>query len=215
MAVVAMKPSCASLAGRSRRLVSPANRNVSVFAAVAAGLVAGAVVAAAAGAVVGAAAGAVVGAAAGAVVGFGAAAGAVGAGAGAAGPQAARRPIPAVRPARPRNRRRLSGDASISDRLPLKQVLIGQNNSGLDGCHISFSFSCRAHLLPREGRPIETTLDELGNFELADLRPGSTRSRSTCPTQSSSSSKSYAWINPPGRGVSDAEVGPLSMQRAL
>jgi len=29
-------------------------------------------------------------------------------------------------------------------------VLIGQNNSGLDGCHISFLFSCRAHLLPRE-----------------------------------------------------------------
>src|SRR5215468_10899782 len=75
IAVVAMKPSCASMAGGSRRLVSPANKKVSVLAAVAPGLAAGAVVGAAAGAVVGAAAGAVVGAAAGAVVGLGAAVG--------------------------------------------------------------------------------------------------------------------------------------------
>src|SRR5260370_40014353 len=64
IAVVAMKPSCASMAGGSSRLVSPENRNVSVLAAVAPGFVAGAVV----GAAVGAAAGAVVGWAAGAVV---------------------------------------------------------------------------------------------------------------------------------------------------
>src|SRR5437588_8792229 len=123
MAVVAMKPSCASIAGGSRRLVSPANRKVSVLAAVAAGFVAGATVGAAAGAVVGAAAGAVVGAAAGAVVGLAAAAGGlVGAAVGAAGPQAASRPLPAARPARPRKRRRLSGDGSISDRLPCSGV---------------------------------------------------------------------------------------------
>src|SRR5438094_5901292 len=83
MAVVAMKPSCASIAGGSRRLVSLPHRKVSVLAALAAGLVAGAVVGAAAGAVVGlaaaaaavvgAAAGAVMAAAAGGVVGLGAA----------------------------------------------------------------------------------------------------------------------------------------------
>ena len=66
MAVSAMKPSWASMAGGSRRLVSLAKRKVSVLAAVAPGLVAGATVgAAAAGAVVAAAAGAVVGAAGG------------------------------------------------------------------------------------------------------------------------------------------------------
>src|SRR2546423_8106325 len=117
-----MKPSCASIAGGSRRLVSPANRKVSVLAAVAADFVAGAVVGAAAGAVVAAAAGAVVGAAAGAVVGLAAAGGLVGAAVGAAGPQAASRPLPAARPARPRKRRRLSGDGSISDRLPYSGV---------------------------------------------------------------------------------------------
>src|SRR6266567_6227810 len=58
IAVVAMKPSWASMAGGSRRLVSPDHRNVRVLAAVAPGLVAGAVVGAAA-PVVGAAAGAV------------------------------------------------------------------------------------------------------------------------------------------------------------
>src|SRR5438477_4296255 len=59
IAVVAMKPSWASMAGGSRRLVSLPHRKVSVLAAVAPGLVAGAVVGAAAGgAVVGAAAGA-------------------------------------------------------------------------------------------------------------------------------------------------------------
>src|SRR6267378_3956448 len=49
MAVVAMKPSWASIAGGSRRLVSLPHKNVSVFAAVAPGLDAGAVVGAAAG----------------------------------------------------------------------------------------------------------------------------------------------------------------------
>src|SRR5436190_7254142 len=98
IAVVAMKPSWASMAGGSSRFVSPASRKVSVLAAVAPGLAAGAVVGAAAGAAVGAAAaGAVVAAgAAGAVVGLGAAAGGavVGAAAGAAaGPHATRRPI--------------------------------------------------------------------------------------------------------------------------
>src|SRR5215207_3339739 len=109
-----MKPSWVSMAGGSSRLVSPANRKVSVLAALAAGLVAGAVVGAAAGAEVGAAvvgaAAAVVGAAAaGGVVGFGAA-GAVVGGAGAAGWQAAKRPTLAATLARPRNRRRLSGE---------------------------------------------------------------------------------------------------------
>src|SRR6266513_141030 len=99
MAVVAMMPSWASIAGGSRRFVSLPHRNVRVLVALAAGLVAGAVVGAAAGAVVGlaaaagavvGAAGAVVAAAAGAVVGLGAAAGAaVGAAAGPAGPHAA------------------------------------------------------------------------------------------------------------------------------
>src|SRR5919204_6508289 len=87
IAVVAMKPSCASMAGGSSRFVSPANRKVSVLAALAAGLVAGAVVGAAAGAVVGAAA---------AVVGLGAAGALVGA-AGAPGWQAGRRPMPGAR----------------------------------------------------------------------------------------------------------------------
>src|SRR6266851_7619720 len=69
MAVVAMKPSWASIAGGSRRLVSLPHRNVSVLAAVAPGLDAGAVVGAAAGggAGVGLPAGAVVAALAGAV----------------------------------------------------------------------------------------------------------------------------------------------------
>src|SRR5438477_3486118 len=58
IAVVAMKPSWASMAGGSRRLVSLPHRNVRVLAAVAPGLAAGAVVGAAA-AAVGAAAGAV------------------------------------------------------------------------------------------------------------------------------------------------------------
>src|SRR3977135_2614017 len=53
MAVVAMKPSCASIAGGSRRWVARPHRKVRVLAAVAPGLVAGAVVGAAAGAVVG------------------------------------------------------------------------------------------------------------------------------------------------------------------
>src|SRR4051812_37522261 len=101
MAVVAMNPSWASIAGGSRRLVSPAIKKVSVLAAVAPVLVAGAVVgaAAAAGAVVGAAAVVAAGTAgaAGAVVGLGAAAGGlVGAAGAAAGPHAARRPIPAA-----------------------------------------------------------------------------------------------------------------------
>src|SRR4051794_2621106 len=104
-----MKPSCASMAGGSSRLVSPENRNVSVLAAVAPGFVAGAVVGAAAGAAVGlaaaAAVGAAVAAAAGAVVGFGAAVGARVGAAGEAGPHAVSRPIPAARPANPRNRR--------------------------------------------------------------------------------------------------------------
>jgi len=104
---------------------------VSVLAAVAAGFVAGAVVGAAAGGVVGPAAGAEVGAAAGAVVGFAAGGGGlVGEAVGAAGPQAASRPVPAARPARPRKRRRLSGDGGISDRLPQIQVVVGQNISG-------------------------------------------------------------------------------------
>src|SRR6266852_1658878 len=116
MAGVVMKPSCASIAGGSRRLVSLPHRKVSVLAALAAGLVAGAVVGAAAGAVVGlgagavvaAAAGAVVAAAAGGVVGLGAAAGAVvGAAAGAAGPHAANRPMPAAIVASFKTRRRV------------------------------------------------------------------------------------------------------------
>src|SRR6267378_106835 len=91
MAVVAMKPSWASIAGGSRRFVSLPHRNVRVLVALAAGLVAGAVVGAAAG---------VVAAAAGAVVGLGAAAGAaVGAAAGLAGPHAANRPMPVAAPA--------------------------------------------------------------------------------------------------------------------
>src|SRR5258708_7007232 len=117
MAGVAMKPSWASIAGGSRRLVSPLHRNVRVLAAVAPGLDAGAVVgaAAAAGAVVGLAAGAdvaapagaVVAAAAGGVVGLGAAAGAVvGAAAGEAGPHAAHRPLPAPLVARFKTPRR-------------------------------------------------------------------------------------------------------------
>src|SRR6266508_3954520 len=111
-----MKPSWASIAGGSRRLVSPAMRKVSVFAAVAPGLAAGAVVGAAAAAVVGAAAaGAVVGLAAAAAVGGAGAV--VGAAAGAPGPHAARRPIPAATPARLRKRRRVNGDDGI-DRLP-------------------------------------------------------------------------------------------------
>src|SRR5437016_3303496 len=108
IAVSAMKPSWAVIAGGSRRSVSLPHRNVSVLAAVA-GLTAGAVV--------GAAAGAVVGAAAGAVVGLGAAVGAagavVGAAAGAAGPQAARSPIPAATPPRLRKRRRVSSEERI------------------------------------------------------------------------------------------------------
>src|SRR5438309_1756455 len=116
MAVVAMKPSWASIAGGSSRFVSLPHRKVSVLAALAAGLVAGAVVAAAAGAVVGlaagavvaAAAGAVVAAAAGGVVGLGAAAGAVvGAAAGVAGPHAANRPMPAAIVASFKTRRRV------------------------------------------------------------------------------------------------------------
>src|SRR5438270_14060533 len=120
MAVSAMKPSWAVIAGGSRRSVSLPHRNVSVLAAVAFGLTAGAVVGAVVGAAAGfaAAVGAVVGAAAGAVVGLAAAVGAlVGAPDGAAGPQAASKPKPAVRPAMPRNRRRLIGDG-ILDRLP-------------------------------------------------------------------------------------------------
>src|SRR6266581_2327988 len=100
MAVVAMKPSWASIAGGSRRLVSLPHRNVSVLAALAAGLVAGAVVGAAAGAVVGLAA-------AGAVVGLGAAGAVVGAAAGAAGPHAASKPMPAAIVARVKTRRRV------------------------------------------------------------------------------------------------------------
>src|SRR5258708_39061853 len=118
MAGVAMKPSWASIAGGSRRLVSPLHRNVRVLAAVAPGLDAGAVVGAAAaagavvglaaGAVVAAAAGAVVAAAAGGVVGLGAAAGAVvGAAAGEAGPHAANRPMPATIVASFKTRRRV------------------------------------------------------------------------------------------------------------
>src|ERR687887_273452 len=113
MAVVAMKPSWAVMAGGSSLSVSLPHRNVRVLAAVAGLPAAGAVVGAAAGlgASVGfaAAAGAVVAAAAGlgASVGFGAAAGAeVGAAAGAPGPQAASRPMPAANPAMLRNRRR-------------------------------------------------------------------------------------------------------------
>src|SRR5258708_31939007 len=117
MAGVAMKPSWASIAGGSRRLVSPLHRNVRVLAAVAPGLDAGAVVGAAAaagavvglaaGAVVAAAAGGVVAAAAGGVVGLGAAAGAVvGAAAGEAGPHAANKPMPAAIVASFKTRRR-------------------------------------------------------------------------------------------------------------
>src|SRR5579864_7573869 len=121
MAVSAMKPSCASIAGGSSLFVSLPQRNVSVLAAVAFGLVAGAVVGAAVGAAaaaVGLAAGAVVGAAAAAVglaagADVGAAGGLVGAAAGAEGPHAANRPIPAATPARPRKRRRVSGEGPI------------------------------------------------------------------------------------------------------
>src|SRR5262245_46447536 len=123
MAVSAMKPSWAVMVGGSSLSVSLPHRKVSVLAAVALGLVAaavvGAVVAAAAGAAVGlaaaAAVGAVVAAAAGGVVGLGAAGGLVGAAVGAAGPQAASKPKPAVRPAMPRNRRRESGDGIVID----------------------------------------------------------------------------------------------------
>src|SRR6267378_708462 len=131
MAVVAMKPSWASIAGGSRRLVSLPHRKVSVLAAVAPGFDAGAVVAAAAagavvglaaaaGAVVAAAAGAVVAAAAGGVVGLGAAAGAVvGAAAGAAGPHAASRPMPAAILASFKTRRRVGIFPRTSgDQLP-------------------------------------------------------------------------------------------------
>src|SRR5438552_14693339 len=130
MAVVALKPSGASIAGGSGRLVSLPHRKVSVLAALAAGLVAGAVVAAAAGAVVGlaaaagavvsAAAGAVVAAAAGGVVGLGAAAGAVvGAAAGAAGPHAANRPMPAAIVASFKTRRRVGiFPRTSADQLP-------------------------------------------------------------------------------------------------
>src|SRR5579872_5625797 len=125
MAVVVMNPSWLVMAGGSRRSVSPANRKVSVLAAVAPGFVAGAVVGAAAGAVVAAAAaaGAVVGAAAGAVVGLGAAVAAgggalVGAAGVVAGPHAASSPIPAATPARPRKRRRVSGDGCIVLQAP-------------------------------------------------------------------------------------------------
>src|SRR6266536_2267218 len=94
MAVVAMKPSWASIAGGSRRFVSLPHRKVSVLAAVAPGLDAGAVVGAAAGA--------------GGLVGFGAAAGAVvGAAAGLAGPHAANRPMPAAMLASFKRRRRV------------------------------------------------------------------------------------------------------------
>src|SRR5215831_12103839 len=134
MAVVAMKPSWASMAGGSSLFVSPASRKVSVFAALAAGLVAGAVVGAAAGAVVGAAAGAVVaaaagavvGAAAGGVVGFGAAAGGVvGAAAGAPGPHAASRPMPAATPAMFSNRRRVTifVNSQLSSRASERSLL--------------------------------------------------------------------------------------------
>src|SRR5262245_26923417 len=112
-----MKLSWASIAGGSRRLVSPARRKVSVLAADAAGLLAGVVVgaAAAAGAVVGLAA-ASVGAAA-AVVGLGAAGAVVGAAVG-AGWQAASKPIPAATSARPRNLRRVSGALCICLQTP-------------------------------------------------------------------------------------------------
>src|SRR6266513_1428200 len=114
MAVVAMMPSWASIAGGSRRFVSLPHRNVRVLVALAAGLVAGAVVGAAAGAVVGLAA------AAGAVVGLGAAAGAaVGAAAGPAGPHAANRPMPVAAPASVKMRRRVSIIPGTSgDQLP-------------------------------------------------------------------------------------------------
>src|SRR5207248_5029230 len=135
MAVSAMKPSCAVIAGGSSRSVSLPHRKVSVLAAVAPGLVAGATVGAAAAAVVGAAAGAVVAAGAAAVVGLaaGAAVGAaavVGAAVGAAGPQAASRPMPAATPAKPRKRRRVSGEECIADRLPPKRVWSSQNTRG-------------------------------------------------------------------------------------
>src|SRR5579864_2823180 len=111
-----MKPSFASMAGGSSLLVSLPHKNVSVLAAVAFGLVAGAVVGAAA-AAVGLAAGALVGAAA-AAVGLAAgalvgAAAVVGEAAGAAGPQAASKPIPAATPAIPRKRRRVSGEGRM------------------------------------------------------------------------------------------------------
>src|SRR5690349_17554128 len=114
-----MNPSCASMAGGSRRFVSPANRKVRVFAAVALGLLAGAVVGAAAAAVgcaAAAAVGALVGAAAAAVgLAAGGAVGAVvGAAEGAAGPHAASRPMPAATPAMPRNRRRVSGEGGMA-----------------------------------------------------------------------------------------------------
>src|SRR5262245_4724880 len=139
MAVSAMKPSWAVIAGGSRRSVSLPQRKVRVLAAVAAGLTAGAVV----GAVVGAAAavGAAVGAAAGAgaVVGFGAAVGGAGAAVGAAGalagPHAVSRPMPAATPARPKKRRRVSGEG-IADWLSRGEVdVVGENSSDVRPCH--------------------------------------------------------------------------------
>src|SRR6266704_3969045 len=96
---------------------------------------AGATVAAGGTAVATAGAGAAVAAGAGGTVGFGATAGTlVGAAAGAPGWHAATRPMPAARPAIPRNRRRLR-DGMGMVRLPQALVLCGARIAGWCGIH--------------------------------------------------------------------------------